>query len=159
MGSSSSTAKKQKAVSAFKQTVTQNTNNSSSSKEPVRNLEKKETTNQNSDTANHNQVTVAEPPNQNLDTANQNQVTAADSANKNKDSISSPSQKPAVFSGLGEMDRWQDADIAGLLSGLSLEEDDGDIWKDTVDQLITRYDPKIQPDKKVCSSLSKVDIL
>ena len=151
MGSSSSTAKKQKAVSAFKQTVTENsTNNSTSSKEPVKTQEKKTT--QNSATTKHNPVTATDRTNQSLEAANHNQEFVADSTNQNKDSDITPNQKPAVFSGLVGMDRWQDADIAGLLSELSLQDDNADIWKDTVDQLITRYDPKIQPDKQVRSN-------
>ena len=152
MGSSSSTAKKQKAVSAFKQTVTENnTNNSASSKEPVKTQEKK--TSQNSNTTKHNPVTATDHANQSLGAANHNPEFVTDSTNQNKDSDITPNQNPAVFSGLSGMDRWQDADIAGLLSELSLKDDDADIWKNTVDQLITRYDPKIQPDKQVCSNI------
>ena len=162
MGSSSSTAKKQKTVTTVRQIPSQNkTNNSSSNKETVRSPEKKETVNsatanQKSDVediTNQKQAADVDSTNQNqvafADTTNHKQVLVANSANQNKVSVSSINQKPASFTGLGEMDRWQDADLAGLLSGLSLEDDDAEIWKDTVDQLITRYDPKIQQDKGV----------
>lgn len=49
---------------------------------------------------------------------------------------------------VGHMDRWQEADLSELLQGLSLD-DNADVWKDTVEQLVSRYDPKIEPEKKV----------
>ena len=174
MGSSSSTTKKKNAATnVVKTSNSQNQNNSSANQHPDNSSSANQKPDHNS-TA--NQKPNSESQSQHNSTANQHpdnnssanqQAGHGDSANQkpdNKKSISptatdssSSSQESAQTvktqsvnksTVMGSVDRWQDADLANLIGGLSIE-DVQSKWEDLVDQLVSRYDPKVIPEKEV----------
>ena len=83
-------------------------------------------------------------------TVNQKPVspTPSDTSSSKADRNTGKSQPVTQLTAMSSGARWQDADLANLISGLNIK-DESENWEDVVDQLITRYDPKIIPEKKV----------
>ena len=178
MGSSSSTTKKKNAATnVVKTSSSQNQNNSSANQHQDNSSSANQQPDHNS-TANQKPGVVqnSESQGQHNSTANQHpdnnssanqQAGHDDSANQKPDSkklispiatdSSSSSQESAQTvktqsvnksTVMDSVDRWQDADLANLIGGLSTE-DVQSKWEDLVDQLVSRYDPKVIPEKEV----------